>query len=66
MVYTDQQYELDPVSGNVTVEWSGTGPSADVSNDQFECTLDGVNLGDCELTIIHNLTLTHMPCTHGH
>ncbi len=66
MVYTDQKFEVDAMSGIATVEWSGTGPSADVSNDQFQCTLDGVNLEDCELTIIHNRTLTHMPYTHGH
>ena len=40
--FTDQQYTIDPVSGNVTVEWEGTGPDAFVldMDRTFTCGID--------------------------
>ncbi len=53
MVFTDQQYEVDPVSGDVTVEWAGTGPTADINVNEFTCNLpDGMST-DCELITMH-------------
>ena len=40
MHFTDQQYTIDPVSGNVTVEWEGTGPDEFTQVSVFTCTLD--------------------------
>ena len=38
--FTDQQYEINTSTGEVTVEWEGTGPSASVQVSQFECKLN--------------------------
>ncbi len=51
VVFTDQEYEVDPNSGDVTVEWDGTGPTADVNVDKFTCRLLPNMSTDCELTI---------------
>ena len=40
MHYTDQQYTIDPVSGNVTVEWEGTGPDEINQVSEFTCAFD--------------------------
>ena len=54
VVFTDQQYEVDPVSGDVTVEWAGTGPTADIRVSEFTCRLPDGTSTDCELiTTIH-------------
>ncbi|XP_064391467.1 uncharacterized protein LOC135339314 isoform X2 [Halichondria panicea] len=45
--FTDQQYEFDPVSGNVTVEWEGTGPDATVQVSQFMCRLPNTDTFSC-------------------
>ena len=37
--YTDQQYTIDPVSGNVTVEWEGTGPDQSKKVKEFDCEI---------------------------
>ncbi len=53
MVFTDQQYEVDPVSGDVTVEWAGTGPTAEVNVSEFTCRLpDGTSI-DCEFNYLY-------------
>ena len=48
VVFTDQQYEIDPVSGNVTVEWAGTGPTADLNVNEFECNVNGEGAVPCK------------------
>ncbi len=52
MVFTDQQYEVDPISGDVTVEWAGTGPTAEVNVSEFTCRLPNGTSTDCELTTL--------------
>ena len=46
--FTDQQYEYDTSTGEVTVEWEGTGPSASVQVSQFECKVDQGAESSCE------------------
>ena len=46
--FTDQQYEIDSSTGDVTVEWEGTGPSASVQVSQFDCRLNGGPMEACE------------------
>ena len=53
--FTDQRYEINP-DGSVTVEWAGTGPTADVNVDQFMCTLNDEASVSCELLCVHALT----------
>ncbi len=53
MVFTDQQYEVDPKSGDVTVEWAGTGPTADFRVSEFMCRLPDGTSTNCELTTTH-------------
>ncbi len=48
VVFTDQEYEVDPKSGDVTVEWAGTGPTADVNVDKFTCGLPDRTFTNCE------------------
>ena len=50
--YTDQQYTIDPVSGNVVVEWEGTGPNELVQVSKFKCKLDGVPHQPCKSLLI--------------
>ncbi|XP_064392451.1 uncharacterized protein LOC135340081 [Halichondria panicea] len=45
--FTNQQYEFDPASGNVTVEWEGTGPDATVQVSQFMCILPNTGIFSC-------------------
>ncbi len=79
VVFTDQQYEVDPVSGDVTVEWAGTGPTAEVNVSEFTCRLPNGTSTDCELTIyttlhhlhrmhtlMHHLVYLPHPPTHTH
>ena len=47
--FTDQQYEVDPISGNVTVEWEGTGPNALEQVSEFNCAVNNEALFACEL-----------------
>ncbi len=46
--FTDKQYEYDPVSGDVTVEWEGTGPSKSNTVSEFLCKTDDEALQSCE------------------
>ena len=46
--FTDQQYEYDSSTGDVTVEWEGTGPSASVQVSQFTCKVDLGTEYSCE------------------
>ncbi len=46
--FTDQQYEYDPVSGDVTVEWEGTGPDETNAVSEFKCKIDNEALQNCE------------------
>ncbi len=50
--FTDQQYEVDPVSGDVTVEWEGTGPSETVQVSQFNCRVDNGGSFPCKILCI--------------
>ncbi len=59
VVFTDQQYEVDPVSGDVTVEWAGTGPTAEVNVDKFTCGLPDGTSTDCELATTANHLTKH-------
>lgn len=46
--FTDQQYEYDPESGDVTVEWEGTGPNEDEPVSKFMCKTDTGVMESCE------------------
>ena len=48
MHYTDQQYAIDSVSGNVTIEWEGTGPDEVTQVSEFTCAIDGGRRFSCK------------------
>ncbi len=53
VVFTDQQYEVDPESGDVTVEWAGTGPTAEVNVSEFTCRLSNGTPTDCGFNYLY-------------